>query len=291
MEHNEGNDSGSATTTNAWFDRTMVIVTLFTLIVAVAGALYLYLHVRKQAASPPHRASDTRTVLIEKILLRQGKCRILDLGSGWVDAYGFFQITQKYRAAGQDVTLTAVDVIFPPLSAPDDWTGKPHNNLAELARLHDLQMNHGITCVGQDIGAFVRDAARDYILGDYLEHCDLASGRQSSPTRFDIIHKHYVFGQSTVQQERPLSYSDLAVLLNPGGFLQINQISNHGHVPCHVLATADRIAKSMGCGKARMVQELPTRWRMKDILVVQKVPMLMNGYIDVSLVGDLDDLQ
>ena len=51
------------------------------------------------------------------------------------------------------------------------------------------------------------------------------------------------------------------------------------------------LAKSMGCGKARMIQDLSTASRMKDILVVQKVPMPMDGYIDVGLVGDLDDLQ
>ena len=57
--------------------------------------------------------------LIREVCQRQGSCEILDLGSGVPHtggSYGSFRHTTAAREAGLKVSLTAVDVIWPPMS-------------------------------------------------------------------------------------------------------------------------------------------------------------------------------
>ena len=256
-------------------DKTVLVA----IVVCIFASLYFFFVFQKERRRPLQTTRNMSNVshpLIEKCLLRQGRCRILDLGSGWVDGHGFFQATEAYRANGCDVTLTAVDVIFPPLLRPDAWTNISHNNPAELARLRDLQTNHGIECVGQDLVAFVRQAARDYSTNHF------PGDGQSSPKRFDIIHMHYVYND-------PPAYLDIGTLLNPGGFWIENRLVGipkrerfdllETDYVIRSLKKAETIAKSMGCRKACVI-------RQSDVLVVQKVPFAMNGFSDVNLADD-----
>ena len=276
----------------------------------------------QQQQDTPFSAVASRCPLVEKVLQRQGRCRILDLGSGWVDGYGYFNRVEAYRAAGYDVTLTAVDVIFPPLFGPDNWTMKPRNSPAELARLQELT-NHGVECVGQEITAFLRDAWTDYKTW-YLEHD--ADGR-SSPRRFDIIHLANVYGQRTVPDKNIVTPEpfEIAALLNPGGFYYLpmrekifwmiqrdtytdrNPVRDiYGHILAHDifpecpmrlqkecreslihhLKQAERLAEYMRCKKARLIIYDS---QGKHALVVQKVDLGVWEPLDVDLAKDFHD--
>ena len=274
----------------------------------------------QQQQDTPFSAVASRCPLVEKVLQRQGRCRILDLGSGWVDGYGYFNRVEAYRAAGYDVTLTAVDVIFPPLFGPDNWTMKPRNSPAELARLQELT-NHGVECVGQEITAFLRDAWTDYKTW-YLEHD--ADGR-SSPRRFDIIHLANVYGQDTVPDKNIVTPEpfEIAALLNPGGFYYLPMREKifwmiqrdtytdrnpdiYGHrlahdifpecpmrlqKECresliHHLKQAERLAEYMRCKKARLIIYDS---QGKHALVVQKVDLGVWEPLDVDLAKDFHD--
>ena len=144
--------------------------------------------------------------------------------------------------------------------------------------MRDLKTNHalrhGIECVGQDLVAFVRQAARDYLTNHF------PGDGQSSPKRFDIIHMHYVYND-------PPAYLDIGTLLNPGGFWIQNRLVGkrkrfdflETDYVIRSLERAETIAKSMGCRKACVIRE-------SDVLVVQKVPVAMNGFSDVNLADD-----
>jgi hypothetical protein len=113
--------------------------------------------------------------LINNVVKRKGHCCLLDLGSGAPGFYGSgshgsFKATAKARQAGKNVTLTAVDVIWPPLSLKtEDYDAK-----FDFKSLAQELNNNGVECVGIDFNEYVK----------------------CTPKRFDIIVQREVYGVS-----------------------------------------------------------------------------------------------
>ncbi len=109
--------------------------------------------------------------LIREVCERKGSCEILDLGSGVPQSvgchgggsYGSFIHTAAARQAGLQVSLTAVDVIWPPMSR--FLRGEsPHSPDYDFPGVAAALKGQGVQCVGEDYNVFIRNAAEQALL-------------------------------------------------------------------------------------------------------------------------------
>ena len=160
--------------------------------------------------------------LIREVCERKGSCEILDLGSGVPESvgchgggsYGSFTHTAAARQAGLQVSLTAVDLIWPPMSR--FLRGEsPHSPDYDFPGLAAALKGQGVQCVGEDYNVFIRNAAERALLSA-AECSPRPAGMQPLlVNKWDII----------LTKETALSFAstetatDLRVLINPDGYI------------------------------------------------------------------------
>jgi hypothetical protein len=110
-----------------------------------------------------NRAMDVYS-LIREVCRRKGRCHILDLGSGapgyfGSGSYGSFNHTAAARQDGLDVSLTAVDVIWPPTSLFFPGVS-PYTADYDFPGVACALREQGVECVGQFMDLFVRESAQ-----------------------------------------------------------------------------------------------------------------------------------
>ena len=202
----------------------------------------------------PHVPGFLQT-LVNNVVQRQGTCRILDLGSGappkYGGSYGSFRVTEASRAEGKDVTLTAVDVIFPPLSIHSfEW----ERQFDFVSLTKDLS-GKGVDCIGSDIGTYVEEAATAFMESvEPGKHPSLYNSK-----RFDIIVSREVYEFSIpegFQVVNNLTISN-ATLLNPHGFYVFDHRVNDRRLHYRLkesMEKAETKAKIMGASKVYLIQ-------------------------------------
>ncbi len=156
--------------------------------------------------------------LIREVCQRKGFCEILDLGSGVPDcygsgSYGSFKHTAAAREAGLQVRLTAVDVIFPPMSRflPGE---SPHSPDYDFPGVAAALKDQGVECVGEDYDVFIRKSAEQALLSLYAGAPPAAGTR---PVKWDIILQRAVYGSG--MPEPTATASDWRVLLHDKGYI------------------------------------------------------------------------
>jgi hypothetical protein len=247
----------------------------------------------------PHVPGFLQT-LVNNVIQRQGTCRILDLGSGappkYGGSYGSFRVTEASRAEGKDVTLTAVDVIFPPLSIHSiEW-----DRQFDFVSLINNLNGKGVDCIGSDIGTYVEEAATSFMESvEPGKHPSLYSSK-----RFDIIVSREVFNNciQSFQCVRQTHLSE-STLLNPHGFYVIDhmvtgrRLLNRGenNIPFHHVESIERAqttAKKMGVSKVYLKKETPDFlggaggcYTLRTQIVIQKESCA--GLIEICDLSDL----
>ncbi len=159
--------------------------------------------------------------LIREVCQRKGSCEILDLGSGVPDcygrgSYGSFKYTAAAREAGLQVRLTAVDVIFPPMSRflPGE---SPHSPDYDFPRVAAALKGQGVECVGEDCDVFIRKSAERMLLSVYAGAPPPAGTR---PVKWDFILQREVYGSSMPAPSA--TALELRVFLHDEGYLLVD---------------------------------------------------------------------
>jgi hypothetical protein len=131
-----------------------------------------------------HRLNPQLTSLVDAILKRKPSCNILDLGSGSPSvtgciyaalqlpmdceppgmysygggSYGSFRVMAHARDSGLKVSLTSVDVIFPPLSRPIQGESPAYFEGYPYSVISQCLQSTNVTCVGDNIDGFIQQS-------------------------------------------------------------------------------------------------------------------------------------
>ncbi len=131
-----------------------------------------------------HRLNSHLTSLVDEILQKKTSCDILDLGSGSPSvtgciyaalqlpmdceppgmysygggSYGSFRLLAHARDSGLKVSLTSVDVIFPPLSRPIQGESPAYFEGYPYSVISKWFQSTNVTCVGDNIEGFIKQS-------------------------------------------------------------------------------------------------------------------------------------
>ena len=131
-----------------------------------------------------HRLNPQLTTLVDEVLKKKASCDILDLGSGSpsitgciyaalqlpIDceppgmysygggSYGSFRAMAHARDSGLKVSLTSVDVIFPPLSRPIQGESPAYFEGYPYSVVSKWFQQTNVTCVGDNIEGYVKQS-------------------------------------------------------------------------------------------------------------------------------------
>ena len=133
-----------------------------------------------------HRLNPHLTSMVEAVLKKKKSCDILDLGSGSPSitgciyaalqlpldveppgmysygggSYGSFRVMAHARDSGLKISLTSVDVVFPPLSRPIQGESPAYFEGYPYSVISKWFQSTNVTCVGDDIEGFIQSRTR-----------------------------------------------------------------------------------------------------------------------------------
>ena len=182
--------------------------------------------------------------LIREVCQRQGSCEILDLGSGVPHtggSYGSFRHTAAARADGLLVSLTAVDVIWPPMSrflVGESYFTPDYDFPGVAAALN----GQGVECVGEDFNAFIRKSVERVLLS-VAEGTPRPEGAQPLPKKWDIIlSRDTSLSLAFIEATPNATATDLRVLMNADGYILLDApgptVDYGSSFPSNVLSAA-----------------------------------------------------
>ena len=166
--------------------------------------------------------------LIHEVCQRKGSCEILDLGSGVRGSFGSFRHTAEAREAGLQVSLTAVDVIWPPMSRFLHGES-PHSPDYDFPGVAAALKGQGVECVGEDYNGFIRNAAEQALLSA-AECTPRPAGMQPLLIKkWDIILSRDTSLSLSFSWAKPTATAtELRLLMNPDGYILLDAPFHYG---------------------------------------------------------------